>query len=174
MEDRMPDCSAMQITIGGALPRTALGDLAAAILKASLGPDWDSSFDDEAQVIAHIETIIANRLPLTLHDDTCPGGMVTDLEALCRQLGLTYHRCDDGHYAYSAMHAAWQPGLEQPVELYGTIESGPCVPLDELSQAHWEAVAEVILRYEVFLACVPPLTLREAAELPSLVEEDRQ
>lgn len=168
----MPDCSPMQISIGGELPPAALDQLASTIVAESLGADWGEPFADENEVIAHIQAIAGKGEPLLLMDGNCPGGMVEDLEALCRELGLTYHRCDDGHYAYPAMHAGWRPGIEQPLELFGTIDCGPAVPLAELAAAHWEAVADVILRYDVFLTDVPPLTLNAPAD-PCLSLEDR-
>ncbi len=62
----MPDCSAMQITIGGPLCRAALPQLVATILEESVGPDWDAPFGDQEEAISHIETTAAQGEPLVL------------------------------------------------------------------------------------------------------------
>lgn len=160
----MPDCSAMQITIGGPLCRAALPQLVATILEESVGPDWDAPFGNAEEAISHIETTAAQGEPLVLMDANSPGGRAEDLEALCRDLDLTYHRCDDGHYAYPAEHIAWRPGLAEPLAVHGTIDNGPCVALADLAEGPWQSVADVLRHYDVLVAPVPPLVLSEPAD----------
>src|SRR3546814_870501 len=62
--------------------------------------------------------------PLIVQESDVAHGIFQTLEEMCRELGLTYHRANDGSDAGGAMYSAWHPGLLVPIEVIGSIDQG--------------------------------------------------
>lgn len=157
----MSDRSAACIEIGGTLKRSMCTDLAMAVLDNCAGPEWTERFEDERDVISYIETAAREQCPLALYSDSAAGGMFDTIETTCRALGLAYRRADDGYYAYPPMHAAWFPGMEDPIDNGGAIEQGPMIGIAELRRFHeaGKTLADVLVDYDAALRPIPPLSI---------------
>ena len=129
----MSDRSAAEICIGGTLNDAAAIDrLIEAIMSDNAGPEYGSRFRDAAEVLDCIKEAVAASEPLRLFDDQASGGAFWDLEKVLRELGLTYFRADDGHYAYSAEAVFWEPGYDEPRSWTGNNEHVPCLTATEI------------------------------------------
>jgi hypothetical protein len=149
----MSDRSAAEICIGGTLNDAAAIDrLIEAILSQNAGPEYGSRFQDAAEALDCIKEAIAESGPLRLFDNEAAGGSFWDLEPVLRELGLTYFRADDGHYAYSAEAVFWEPGYDEPRSWTGNNEHVPCLTATEirklLSEETLTAELELIERAE--------------------------
>ncbi|MGI4945010.1 MAG: hypothetical protein ACRYHQ_31360, partial [Janthinobacterium lividum] len=92
------------------------------------------SFVDATDALAAVREAAAKGEPLIIGCSKQPGGEFEIIEGACRELGLSYLRADDGHYAYPPAHAAYHPEIdEQVVEAAGNIEQGPCLLLSMLT-----------------------------------------
>ena len=84
MGDRAPT----HITIGGALRRDLLGDLAACAEEYALRAEWDGEPFDPAAV--------TEGAPLELYGTELNGGQVTEVDAFCIEHGLIFRRWSGG------------------------------------------------------------------------------
>lgn len=160
----MPDTSAAAITIGGHLGAAQQArDLVEAVQADGAGYDWQP-FADAAEIALHIAG--RRNAVLTVDDTDAPGGLFPTIEEACGKAGLSFHRCDDGHYAYAASHRLYAPHLEPPLDdadLFGTIEVGPCVPLDVLMTHLTNGTIREFLNRLSEAAQVPLLTMSNEA-----------
>lgn len=119
----MSDRSATAMHIGGTITGAKLAELIEAIEAEGVGPEYEVRFGaDEGEVEAYLKACAAAQQPANLFDNERAGGQFENLEAACRELGLTYSRADDGHYAYSASVAFWRPGMAEAREWTGTVD----------------------------------------------------
>ncbi len=131
----MSDRSAAEICIGGTLNDAAAIDrLIEAIISDNAGPEYGSRFRAAAEVLDCIKEAVAASEALRLFDDQASGGAFWDLEKILRELGLTYFRADDGHYAYSAEAVFWEPGYDEPRSWTGNDEHVPCLKATEIRE----------------------------------------
>ena len=147
----MSDRSAAEICIGGTLNDAAAIDrLIEAIISDNAGPEYDSRFTDEGEVLGYIKEAVAASEPLRLFDNQATGGSFWNIEAALRELGLAYFRADDGHYAYTAEAVFWEPGFDEPRSWTGNNEHVPCLNATEikkhLSEGTLDAELELIER----------------------------
>lgn len=160
----MSDRSATCIGIGGTIPLDHIEELVDSIEVEGCGPEWSGGTIDREHVKELIKEAVDAGEALKLFDNEASGGQFQDLEITCRKLGLAYHRCDDGHYAYPATHEAWFPGMAEPISGAGQIDEGPHIPLRELMEAVHDPrkVEELARKYEPLVRPIPPLVIQNA------------
>jgi hypothetical protein len=77
------------LTIGGRIKRADIARLADAIENEGAALDWDD-YPDAEEIHFAIETCATAKEPLRLSNSNKPWGKYEEVEALCRELGLTY------------------------------------------------------------------------------------
>ena len=161
----MPDTSSAQINIGGTIAT-----------KRDLRLLLDAIEADDANLTNYEETK-ADELAaafvrahdtgstLALVDVEAPYGKFPTIEKTCRDLGLAFHRRDDGHYAYGPIHVADHGEQGQEVAI-GTIEQGPHISLealDELLRKDGPDAVAAHIRAKAAAFALPPLHLSNIA-----------
>jgi hypothetical protein len=118
----MSDRSSASIDIGGKLAADKIDELADAIESEGVGLDW-GEYLDAAGARAAIVDAFTSKGPLRLMANEVRGGAFESLESICRELGLTYCRGDDGRYTWTASLVYWEPGFAEPQEWNGTVDN---------------------------------------------------
>ena len=171
----MPDCSAAQITIGGCIPsQEAFWNLLHALTEDGAGEDDWCGCLDATQWASAIALRVAAGDTITATDSEAAGGLFPTIEGWCQEYGLPYHRADDGHYAYSATNTAFRPdlGMDETVDVGGTIEGGPCFPMSGFDTADavvGNSAEKLLAWYRRAFSPLPPLTLAEGVD-PTIPE----
>jgi hypothetical protein len=118
----MGDRTSVSIEIGGTITGAQARELAEAIIEEGIGEDYGCCFGDEEEALEYLVTVAKAGEPLRLMgSEMLP--ILEDLEATCRAIGLAYVRGDDGHYTYTAGVALWEPGMAEPAEWTGSVDS---------------------------------------------------
>lgn len=154
----MADRSDMTITIGGQVRASVLFDLADAFAESEMSPcDWDADLLDAGDIFELIVETAAKRETLTFFRREVAGGMDEELETGLRELGVTYCRTSDSHYAYSASVSFWKPGMNEARDWTGDNDGIPYLSAGEIR----EGIKGGTLDAEVEL-------MLDACELPAL------
>lgn len=165
----MADRSAATITIGGPLPLSRVRDLAAAI-------DMQGCEIHEPDAVDEPESLaeIAQRgVPIRVIDPEAAGGTMDEVEALCREIGLTYVRTTDARYEDSGEVMWWAPGMAAPGWTEGDQSGDALLPvarvaavLNEPGEAEARLSALRALLAERTPVTVPPLVLVDETGAP--------
>lgn len=159
----MPDCSCVQMTIGGKIETVAaLHDLLAA-LEIEGRIEWDSSPDSW---LDHLFATARDGEVLLLSDNDRPWGKFENVEHAAAGAGLAYLVEDDGHYTWGPSNRVWRPGMSRDVELVGNMEQGPSVELRTLEK--WLELGTIgpqVRDLLTLFAPIPPLKLGTPPEL---------
>lgn len=156
------------ILIGGTLAGGRVTDLFEGAIEDGVTTLDDGPIGDEAEFRA----LIDGSGPLGLLNADAPYGKLPALEAVCRELGLTFRRESDARYEFEAEIVSWAPGMKQPRRTAGSQDGTAMIPVEtirKLLDAPATSTTDTVARIRATLAGhepveVPPLVLVGALE----------
>jgi hypothetical protein len=162
----MSDRSDMTLNIGGPIKASDLQDVCEWLADERFATEWDGEqLNDPEQVEDEIRSCVAKGKDLVLCAREIVGGMNEELEAALQDMGVTYSRHSDSHYAYSASLAYWQPGMDKAREWTSDNDGAPFLSageiLNRLNAGTLQAEVDLMM---AAAGSLPPLTIVETAD----------
>lgn len=153
----MGETFAGAIEIGGKLPRAELTQFVEAAREDGACVDWG---DD----VMTLQTMLASVAPgeaLALTNQGASCGQFRALEAVCREMELTYRRESAPCGEFDGEIVFWHPGTHEPVSTRANAAGKICVTLDELRKhlRGGDSLADVVALLDSRIGAVPAFGL---------------